>query len=470
MKNTLILLSDEHSRKVLGAYGNEQAQTPNLDALAARGTQFSNAYCNSPLCVPSRASLHTGKYVHQLRNWDNAMPYEGNSRSWAHALSDSGRPCVSIGKLHFRDAACDVGFDEQILALHVKDGIGDATSLLRRDPMKRSGSKALSQMTGKGISPYDAYDRSVTDAAIEWIKRNGDKSGWTLFVSLVMPHFPLNAPDKYRKRFDRNTLPRPKAAGTYQAENESLRKLRSVLDYQDYFDDDGLVQEAIAQYYALCSALDDNIGRVLAALDTTTQKDKTNVIYTSDHGDNLGNRGFWGKATMWEESVGIPLIIAGPDIPVGNISETAVSLLDLYPTILENANLNIESGRAGKSLIKIANEKDYDRSVMAEYHATGSPTGMFMLRRGDYKLIASVGDAPILYNLRTDPDELTNIANDPEYSGILSQYQQYLSEIVNTEMASNMAFSDQARRIEELGGEKIIRGMESIPFTDPRTM
>lgn len=133
-RNTLVIMSDEHSRKMMGAYGNPLVQTPNLDRLAERGTLFENAYCNSPICVPSRASLHTGKYPHQVRYWDNAMPYDGKVRSWGHDLQEAGRPVVSIGKLHFRDADCDTGFDRQIEPLHVKDGVGDPVDPAAHQP------------------------------------------------------------------------------------------------------------------------------------------------------------------------------------------------------------------------------------------------------------------------------------------------------------------------------------------------
>lgn len=469
MKNTLVLISDEHSSKVLGCYGNQQAKTPNLDALADRGTKFTDAYCNSPLCVPSRASLHTGQYVHQLGNWDNAMPYEGRERSWAHVLQDAGQPCVSIGKLHFKNDDSNAGFDEQILPLHVKGGIGDATSLIRKTPDERPGCRKLSEMTAKGVTPYAAYDNSIADTAIDWLEKNKSNTGWTLFVSFVMPHFPLNAPEEHRALFDRNTLPVPKAMKDYLPENENIRKMRAVLDYHDYFESGDHIREAVAQYYALCSALDENIGRVLNALNDVGASEYTNVIYTSDHGDNLGARGFWGKATMWEESVAVPMILAGPDVPKGKTCKTSVSLIDLYPTILESADLEPETDRPGSSLLQIANEADKTRAVLSEYHATGSSTGVFMLRLGNLKLIHTVGEQPILYDLDFDPEELTNVAADPDYAEDLERCRTILLKTVDPELVNSTAFSDQAERIRELGGVETIRKMESIPFTAPPT-
>jgi choline-sulfatase len=122
--NLLVIMSDEHSRRVLGCYGNRLVRTPHLDSLAARGTRFTDAYCNSPICVPSRASFATGRHVHDIRFWDNANPYDGSVPSWGHRLMAAGSRVTSIGKLHYRDSKDPNGFDEEIIPLHVVDGIG----------------------------------------------------------------------------------------------------------------------------------------------------------------------------------------------------------------------------------------------------------------------------------------------------------------------------------------------------------
>ncbi|MBD3625528.1 MAG: sulfatase-like hydrolase/transferase [Rhodobacteraceae bacterium] len=465
-RNTLVIMSDEHSRKVLGAYGNAQAITPNLDALAARGTLFTDAYCNSPICVPSRASLHTGLYPHQIGYWDNAMPYDGRVESWGHALQTAGKPVVSIGKLHFRDAECDTGFDAQILPLHVKDGIGDPTTLLRRDPPKRPGTRQMAATTGQGVTPYWDYDCSVAKAAEDWLTEPREH-GWTAYVSMVTPHFPLNAPQRFRDMYDASTLPFPKAQD-YAPENASVAAMRALQDFHDHFEDEAHIREAVAHYYALCTALDENVGRVLRALEASGKADDTLVVYTSDHGDNVGARGYWGKSTLWEESAGVPMIVAGPGVPEGEVNRTPVSLLDLHPTVLEGAGLPPVPDRPGESLVRLANEDRPERPVMAEYHAVGSVTGMFMLRLGRYKLIECVGDAPLLYDLRDDPEELRNLADDPAHVVALADCRATLRRIVDPERVSAQAFADQAAMVAKLGGEKAIRGIVPLAFTDPR--
>jgi choline-sulfatase len=469
-RNTLVIMSDEHSRKMLGAYGNSYVKTPHMDALARQGTLFDNAYCNSPICVPSRASLHTGLYPHQIRYWDNAMPYDGQVPSWGDALQTAGKLVVSIGKLHFRDAKCKTGFDRQIEPLHVKDGIGDPSTLLRRNPPPRPGTRQLSAMAGKGVTPYWEYDCRVAEATEQWLAEEAGQGGWTVFVSFVLPHFPLNAPERFRAMYDAEALPFPKVNQGYEAENGTVAAMRRLLDFQDHFDGPAQVREAVANYYALCSALDENIGRVLSALEATGQADETTVIYTSDHGDNVGARGYWGKSTLWEESVGVPMIVAGPGVPKGQRNATPVSLIDLYPTITDLAGAEAAPGRAGTSLVNLAQTNQPDRAVFAEYHAVGAETGMMMLRLGRWKLIECIGDEPLLYDVETDPEELVNLAGQASAREPLAACRAALRQIVDPEAANAQAFRDQADLVTQLGGEQSIRRIEPVAFTDPRDM
>ncbi|MGQ7843285.1 sulfatase-like hydrolase/transferase [Granulosicoccus sp. 3-233] len=469
--NTLIIMSDEHSRKVMGCYGNSLAHTPHLDALAERGTVFENAYCNSPICVPSRASLHTGLYPHQIRYWDNAMPYDGRVSSWGHALQRQGKAVTSIGKLHFRDSDADTGFDEQILPLHVKDGIGDPSTLLRRNPPERPGTRQLAAMTGKGETPYWQYDEAVARATEQWLKEPREQ-GWTLFVSFVLPHFPLNAPQQFRDLFDANDLPLPKMQYQYTPENEVMTAMRALLDFNDHFQDEQVVREAVANYYALAAALDSNVGRVLQALDASGLMDDTNIIYTSDHGDNLGARGYWGKSTLWEESVGVPLVMAGPDIPAARRNTTPVSLIDLYPTVtalagIDDEVIDVKSPRPGLNLAELAADEQPQRAVFAEYHAVGARDGLFMLRQGRYKLIDSPGSLPLLYDLQADPEETCNLAADAEHRTLLVRMQNQLRAIAEPESVNEQAFADQHARALALGGEAVIRGITPVAFTHP---
>ena len=198
-QNTIFILSDEHNRNIAGCYGHPFIRTPNIDQLAARGTRFTNAYCNSPICVPSRASLATGQYVHRIGCWDNAIPYHGQHPSWHHVLRQAGSNVTSIGKLHFRSTDDDNGFSQEILPMHILDGKGDLKGLLRQNPPPKVGADEMANKAGIGTSDYFSFDRKVAEAARTWITDATGKETkpWVLFVSFVMPHFPLVVPQEY---------------------------------------------------------------------------------------------------------------------------------------------------------------------------------------------------------------------------------------------------------------------------------
>ena len=192
-----------------------------------------------------------------------------------------------------------------------------------------------------------------------------------------------------------------------------LRKLRAVQDYEDHFEDERHVRTALAAYYGMVSFLDDNIGRVLQALEASGLAEDTLVVYTSDHGDNLGTRTFWGKSNMYEEAVGVPLILQGAGVPRGRRVRTPVSLVDGYPTILEAVGVPpgaAERGLPGASLLGLAQGDDPERTVFSEYHAFASITGIFMVRFGRWKYVHYEGYRPQLYDLEADPGETRDLA------------------------------------------------------------
>lgn len=199
-RNLVLLMSDEHNRKVLSAVGHPIVKTPTLDRLASAGTLYTNAYATSPICVPARASVATGRYLFETGFWDNADAYDGSVRSWHHELRDRGHPVVAIGKLHFKGADCDCGFSDVRLPMYIPDGRGDLLGLLRDMPRERSAAHKLADLAGPGESDYTRYDRAIAREAVRWLgheaRRVNDRS-WALFVSFVAPHFPLIAPREF---------------------------------------------------------------------------------------------------------------------------------------------------------------------------------------------------------------------------------------------------------------------------------
>lgn len=462
-QNLLIIMSDEHSRKVLGCYGNDIVRTPNLDALAARGTLFTDAYTTCPICVPARAAFAVGKYVHQIGFWDNADPYDGSQQSWHHALRERGHHVTSIGKLHFRSSEDDNGFSEELLPMHVVEGKGDLIGLLRDPLAKRGHAKKLAATAGPGESTYTTYDRQIASRAQVWLReqahRHGDKP-WVLFVSFVAPHFPLTAPAEHYYTYADRDLPMPKLHHRPDERSHPyVRDYANTLDYGAYFDDDAHVRRAIASYYGLCSFLDEQIGHVLRALRDSGLEDATRVLYTSDHGDNLGARGLWGKSTMYEESAGCPLIIAGADLPAGRVCHEPVSHVDVFPFVFRavgEADSPDLRDRPGVALDRIAAGEHPPRNVLVEYHATGSSSGAFAIRVGRYKYVHYIAHPPELFDLEGDPEEMVNLAGDPGHAQVLRECEQALRAICDPEAVEARAKERQAELIAAHGGREAI--------------
>src|SRR5258706_368920 len=347
--NLIVILSDEHNKRVTGCYGHPLIKTPNLDRLAARGTRFTSAYTNGPICVPARASFATGQYVHEIRYWDNAIAYDGRVPSWGHRLMEQDHRVTSIGKLHYVDSdARRNGFDEEILPLHIVNRVGDLLGLI--------------------------------------------------------------------------------------------------------------------------SFLDDNIGKILATLEATGLAANTRVIYSSDHGDNLGARGLWGKSTMYEESAGIPLILAGPEVPRDNVCDVPVTLADAFPTLIEGAGEKIDARDAhlpGHSLIDIAQGYVPKRTILSEYHAAGAVCGSYMIRHGKYKYIHYVGLSPMLFDLETDPHERNDLGRDAARAALLDACEAELRNVVDPEAVDELAHTDQAARIAEVGGKEAILKRGTFRYSPP---
>lgn len=470
--NLLFILSDEHNKRVLGCYGHPMVRTPNLDRLAARGTRFTSAYTNCPICVPARAALATGRYVHRIRCWDNAIAYRGEPASWGHRLRAQGHRVIAIGKLHYADSdPARNGFDEEILPLHIVGGVGDLLGLIRDELPRRPGSAKLGPEAGPGESEYTRYDRDLAQEAVKWLRHEAPKHRdrpWALFVGFVAPHFPLIAPPRFYDLYPEEQVPWPNQYDPAERPRHPfLDALRRCLCYDEAFDAP-MVRRAIAAYFGLVSFLDDNIGKILRALEEAGLAEKTRVIYTSDHGDNLGARGLWGKSTMYEESAGVPLILAGPDVPEGAVCDTPVTLVDVFPTAIQCLGARPDPrdrDLPGTSLLEIARGARPERTILSEYHAAGAVCGAFMIRRGKWKYIHYVGLPPMLFDLEADPFELADLGQDPRYASVLQECEAALRAVLDPEAAHRQAFEDQRALIARHGGREAILERGTFRYT-----
>ena len=457
--NLLFILSDQHTRSGLGCYGGPGI-TPHLDALARRGTRFDAAYTNCPICVPERASLATGRYVHEIGFWDNGIPYDGSVPSWGHHLRGEGFTVDSIGKLHFRSSDDDNGFSREIEPLHVVEGLGDLLSCVRDDPPRRNARRGV-QAAGPGDSTYLTYDVRNADNAIVWLRAQaGAPKPWVLFLSFVCPHPPYIGPEPWYRRYREmaGDVPLPPQWQPEQwPRNPAMAHFRHFFHQDEPFTEEEL-RNLNAAYYAACSHLDAQIGRVLGALAELGLADDTRVIYSSDHGESAGARGLTGKFTMYDESAGVPLIVAGPDVPAGRAVATPVSLVDCYPAVVSAVGGAPAAGLPGGDLWQLAAGPEQDRTVFSEYHAIGSASAQYMLRDARYKYNYYVDGPPQLFDLAVDPEERRDLAESPdrEADALLARFEAELRELLDPEAVDRRAKADQAARVAAYGGREAV--------------
>ena len=399
--------------------------------------------------------------------------------SWHHRLRDAGHEVVSIGKLHFRSADDDNGFTEEVMPLHIVDGVGDPLGWLR-DPLPvRKAALRLGPDARSGDSNYQNYDDKITSAAIDWLKAHAARrpgKPWVLFVSLICPHFPLIARPEWFNLYPLDKVPHPALYAAHERpDHPYVTAVRECMVYDKAMDEEKR-RTAIAAYFGLVSFVDDNVGKLLDALAATGLGDTTRVLYSSDHGDNLGTRGLWGKSTMYEESAGVPMLYAGPDIPQGFVCREPVSLVDVFPTVTAGAGLPVhpdDRDLPGASLLDIVRGTVPKRTLLSEYHAAGAATGAFMIRKGGFKYVHYVGMPPQLFDLDADPQETRDLGqDDPAWAGLVAQCEAELRRVVDPEKADALARADQAERIAAMGSREAIIargsfGYSPVPGTKP---
>lgn len=454
-RNLIIILSDQHRRDALGCYGHPVVQTSALDSLAARGTRFTRGQCNAPICVPSRASLATGLPIHAIPSWDNADPYHGQRTSFMHRAREGGYHTASIGKLHFRSTQDDNGFDEEIDPLHVVNGTGTFTNLIRNPVPRITAASDLLKNAGAGETSYTKYDAEVSRHAVDWLQSGRAQSPFLLFVSFVNPHPPYVAPRELFEHYINQDLPL----------QDTLSSHPGLTGLRTYFDLDGTpltrdqARAVAAAYFANVTLLDQNIAAVLGALEASGQGTETNVIYTSDHGDSLGSHGLYGKCNMFEDSLGIPMIAAGPDFSPATYTDTPTQLLDIYPTVVDLLGLapsQTDVTRSGTSLKTLSKTPETARAVIAQQHCAGVTSGVFCLVTERWKYIYTADAPPILFNLTNDPNERVNLASDPDFSAIVSDLHQRLCAELDPSEVDQACKASQATRLAAAGGAEVI--------------
>ena len=450
----------------MGNSGHPVVRTPHLDRLAEQSYTFDNAYCNYPICTPSRLSMLTGRYPHQIGAWDLGVIADRQYKTWGDYLTEAGYETVLCGRTHFNGTDRLLGFSHRLL-----DDLPRWCSRNgrppRRTPDARRGSNSHVAECGPGDHEHTRYDRNVTDLAVDFLHEKAaspDDKPFLLYCGFMHPHFPLIAPPEFFSQYDPDTLELP---ATW---NEPLESQHPIIQYHrwawrnDIPPPEAVVRCALACYYALVSSLDAQVGRILQAIDTSPLRENTLVIYTSDHGEMAGHHGIWQKQCFYEPAVKVPLMLRLPSGETRRVAEN-VSLVDVLPTLLEVAGLERPSDLPGDSLLRIARHQESEttaetrhhddrhrvspeRAVFSEYHHMGMLNAGFMLKRGDYKLCHYVGSEPQLFNVDIDPLENNDLALKPEYAAKRSEMETALRTVVNPEQEDARAKENQrARRV-----------------------
>jgi choline-sulfatase len=464
-KNLIVFLTDNHAAAVLGAAGHPTVKTPNIDRIAAEGVRFTNAYCVSPLCCPSRAAIATGRYPHETGFWDNALAYDGSVATWQQRVRAQGHSAVAVGKLHYKSGDVDNGFSDEIVPLHILDGKGAVIALLRATPEgmpPRKGHKEIYEKSGVGQADYQIYDQQITERAVEWLEAHATAEGksWVLLVSYASPHPPFQVPQRFWDLYPLDQVPMPAQWRKQdQPQHPATQHLSWLNSFTDEFEED-FVRRVIAGYCGLISVVDEHVGTVMAATERLGLTQSTRVIYTSDHGEAAGHHGIMGKGNHYEHALNVPLLISGPGVPQGKVVEQVTSHTDLFPTIVEALGADLAPSDAtlpGTSLWPAILGNEQDQIAFAEFHAMGSLSAGFSLRRGDFKLIYHVGMPRQLFDLASDPlEERDLMITSPDHP-LAATLEAVLRTIVDPEAVDAEAKAAQLRRAEELGGIEVVK-------------
>jgi choline-sulfatase len=422
--NILVIMSDEHNAGVLGCYGNDIIRTPNLDGLAKRGVTFESCYCNSPLCVPSRLSFTAGKYASRVGAWNNScwLP-SADYPSLPRIMNAAGYESILCGKMHY-DQTRRYGFRE------IGGNMNNATMT-----GKGSRRKADDLASKPGISPrFDDFhtgesssilkhDRAVTAGTVEFLsQRRASDKPFFMLAGYLAPHFPLIVPEEYWRPYQ-GKIPMPVIPeGHLESQPRNYKHLRTGFDVEDV--PEQIVRKGRELYYGLTQWVDDQIGKVLNALTGSEAADNTVVIYTTDHGENMGEHGLWWKNCMYQQASHVPLIVSWPARWKGPQRRTqACSLVDVVQTVAALGGADVPGDWDGDSMLGWLDDPgtDWKDLAVSEYYAHNIASGYAMIRTGKYKYVyhtpADSGHPAEreLYDLQSDPGEFNNLAARDEY-------------------------------------------------------
>ena len=428
--NILFIMADQMAAPILPLHdAASPVQMPNLMKLAEQAVVFDSAYCNSPLCAPSRFTLVSGRLPSKIGAYDNAADFPADVPTYAHYLRRLGYRTALSGKMHFCGPDQLHGYEERLTSDIYPADYGWAVNWDEPD-VRASWYHNMSSVLQAGPcvrSNQLDFDEEVVFKARQYLYdhvRMTPEQPFCLTVSMTHPHDPYTIPREYWDRYEGVDIPLPQQHLEQAEQDPHSQRILKVIDLWDKPLPEDKIRDARRAYFGACSYIDDNIGKLLKTLEECGLADDTIVVFSGDHGDMLGERGLWYKMHWFEMSARVPLLVHAPKRFAAHRVSQSVSTLDLLPTLVELAGGQVEQGLEleGHSLLPHLQGKGGHDEVLGEYMAEGTVSPLMMIRRGPWKFVYSEQDPLLLFNLDSDPQELHNLAECGEHKGILAGF------------------------------------------------
>lgn len=454
--NILFIMADQLAVHSLPFYGNPVVKTPNLSTLAKHGVTFDSAYCNSPLCAPSRYTLMTGQRPSIIGAYDNAADFPADIPTFAHYLRDQNYQTALSGKMHFCGPDQLHGFEKRLTTDIYPADYGwfpnwdnpgerptwyhNMSSVTQAGPCVRSNQLDFDDEVVFHAKRY-LYDYVRGDSA----------RPFCLTVSMTHPHDPYTIPQEYWDRYNDEDIPMPVVRLSKEEQDPHSLRLQHAYGYYDQEITDQDIRNARRAYYGAISYVDDQIGQLLQALEETGLKDNTIIVFSGDHGDMLGERDLWYKMSFFEASTRVPMIVHYPQQFSPKRVKQSVSTMDLLPTFVDFATggtpVDYPMPIHGQSLVPHLNgAPNAHDEVLGEYFGEGALAPVYMIRRGNYKYIHCPLDPDQLFDLSADPHELVNLATDSAYTKVLESFQAEAKQRWDAEQHTEDVLISQRRR------------------------
>ncbi len=451
--NILIFMVDQLNGTLFPDGPADWLHVPNIRRLAERSVRFASTYCASPLCAPSRASFMSGQLPSRTRVYDNAAEFASDIPTYAHHLRRAGYRTALSGKMHFVGPDQLHGFEERLTTDIYPADFGWTPDYRKPGERIEWWYHNMGSVTGSGVAEITnqmEYDDEVAYHATRKVydlARSDDARPWCLTVSFTHPHDPYVARRKYWDLYaDCEHLLPEVSAIPYEDHDSHSQRIFDANDWRSFDITTEDIRRSRRAYFANISYLDDKIGEVMSALEGTGKE--AVILFLSDHGDMLGERGLWFKMNFFEGSARVPLMVSAPGLPAGRI-DTPVSTLDVLPTLADLAGVDMEEivpWTDGQSLVALANGADHDAPVAMEYAAEASNAPLVGLRYGKWKYIHCELDPPQLFDLQADPHELANLANDPAHAGTAQAMAEQVKQRWDMDRFDAEVRASQARR------------------------